>query len=114
MGQLTQNHQFKPYQDLMYKAAIFKRQLEEIGRVSFEMQSEIDQELATSSGRIIEETMNSLKTNHQNEQAFINHQIMIIGTLTSRYQSHINDMNKQSITIYYKEIEDLTNVTTTI
>jgi hypothetical protein len=103
MGQITKNHPFQPYQDLMYKASIFKLQLEEMERVSFDMLAMIDHELETSSGRIVEETMNSLKQHHQKEQSMIHHNMLMTGTLAAQYQAHINDMNIQRITIYYEE-----------
>ena len=77
MGQITKDHQFQPYQDLHYKAAVFTKQLEEMERISMEMQAQINKELESSSGKIVEETLNALKMNHLDEQLLIDSKILL-------------------------------------
>ncbi|PLR82273.1 hypothetical protein CVD25_14995 [Bacillus canaveralius] len=105
MGQLTKIHRFQPYEELKDKSSIFKQHLEEMGSLGYEMLTLIEKELKASSGTIIEESLKLLENNHKDFKSIINDQISLMDTLANRYHDHINEMNKQSITIYYEEKE---------
>lgn len=65
MGQLNRTYRFKPFENLKYKSALFKHQLEEMGLLDYEMVMSIEKELASGSGRIVEESLKALLQNHR-------------------------------------------------
>ncbi|MDQ0273316.1 hypothetical protein [Cytobacillus purgationiresistens] len=105
MGQLTKSHRFFPYVDLHNKSTLLKNELDKIGSISHDMLSGIKKELEASSGRLIEETINSLLAQHHNQESTINSQTTLMDTMASRYHYQINDINTQPLTVYYEEAD---------
>ncbi|MEH7355309.1 hypothetical protein V7150_17265 [Neobacillus drentensis] len=105
MGQINRTYRFRPYEDLKNKSALFKHQFEEMGRLGYEMVMSIEKELASSLGRIVDESLKALLQNHKENESIINRYISQMDLVADRYSQNINDMKEQSITIYYEEVE---------
>ncbi|NRG46217.1 hypothetical protein [Bacillus sp. CRN 9] len=105
MGQITKPYRFTPHQDLHHKAAFFQSELEQMGNLSQSLLTAIKKELDASAGKVIEETMQTLISQHQRMDSIVNDQMSTMDTLAARYHYQVNDMNSQFITIHYEESE---------
>ncbi|MBP3038229.1 hypothetical protein J9303_01765 [Bacillaceae bacterium Marseille-Q3522] len=104
MEQLSKTYRFFRSTDLRNKADVFQIQLEEMFFISYNMLQMIEKELAASSGEVIEESLQQLRNNYEDEQAMINDQILTMNRLAERYDSDVNEMAVQNITIYYEKM----------
>ncbi|MBD1379775.1 hypothetical protein [Metabacillus arenae] len=105
MGQLYKFHEMEADQDLRDKAAHFKYLLEQMSTLGREMKNIIRQELEHSSGEIIKEINEAILQHQMKNEATISEQLVAMDSAAPQYTHYINNMNKQYVTLYYKEKE---------
>ncbi|MCD7034687.1 hypothetical protein LRR81_10580 [Metabacillus sp. GX 13764] len=105
MGQNTFMHRFIPESDLTYKAKIFERLLSEMDNEGAKFASMVKNEMTHQSGEIVNKICTSIEEhNEKAKKAISEHQASMLA-LANQYDSVVNTMNEQLVTVYYEEEE---------
>ncbi len=103
IGQYKTSYAFAPYEDLRFKQHIFNAELGKVQAISEEMASIINAELELNKGKVIEQSLLEFSKNHRLFTIIINDQLRLMTTLSNKYHEHVDEMNRQELTIFYEE-----------
>lgn len=103
IGQYKTSYAFASYEDLRYKQHIFHRELDRVREVSEEMSGIIKSELERNKGKLIEQSLLEFNKNHRLFTIIINDQSRLMATLSNKYHEHVDEMNRQELTIIFEE-----------
>lgn len=104
IGQYKTSYAFAPYEDLRFKHLLFNTELAKVRAISDELASIINAELEASEGKVIEQSLLEFNKNHRLFTIITNDQSRLMATLSNKYHEHVNEMNKQELTIFYEEL----------
>ncbi|MCG1020360.1 hypothetical protein [Sutcliffiella horikoshii] len=104
IGQYKTSYAFAPYEDLRFKHLLFNTELAKVRAISDELASIINAELEASEGKVIEQSLLEFNKNHRLFTIITNDQSRLMATLSNKYHEHVNEMNRQELTIFYEEL----------
>lgn len=104
IGQYKTSYAFAPYEDLRFKHLLFNTELAKVRAISDELASIINAELDASEGKVIEQSLLEFNKNHRLFTIITNDQSRLMATLSNKYHEHVDEMNRQELTIFYEEL----------
>ncbi|WP_223493062.1 hypothetical protein [Sutcliffiella horikoshii] len=106
IGQYKTSYVFAPYEDLRFKYFFFNAELGRVREISDELASIINAELERSKGKVIEQSLLEFNKNHRLFTIITNDQSRLMTTLSNKYHEHVDEMNRQELTIFYEEVNE--------
>jgi hypothetical protein len=104
-GQLKLIREFRPYENVTHKADSFIASLDQLEALSLSIQNLIKTETAKSSGKMIETLQEVSDKNTNENQLYYDACKTSMKNMAIKYNDIANDMNSQSMTLYYDIIE---------
>ena len=104
-GQQRLFHQFLTYENVTHKADRFIASLNQLEALSMNMQQLIKVELAKSSGKIVDKIHEVSDINTNESQLYYDASKTSMKNMAMKYNELANDVNFQSMTLYYDIIE---------
>ncbi|KPB04151.1 hypothetical protein AAV98_12895 [Bacillus sp. CHD6a] len=106
IGQYKTSYVFAPYEDLRFKYFPFNAELGRVREISDELASIINAELELSKGKFIEQSLLEFNKNHRLFTIIASDQLRLMTTLSNKYHEHVDEMNRQELTIFYEEVNE--------
>ncbi|KMJ58369.1 hypothetical protein AB685_10765 [Bacillus sp. LL01] len=65
----------------------------------------INAELEQSKGKVVEQSLLEFNKNHRLFTIITNDQSRLMATLSNKYHEHVDEMNRQDLTIFFEEVK---------